>query len=37
MDNQVLIGDRDMIQASPRSANHHQTPPPPHNNSQMAA
>jgi len=37
MDNQVLVGDRDMMQASPRSSTHHQTPPPPHNNSQMAA
>ncbi|CAF0717653.1 unnamed protein product [Adineta steineri] len=37
MDNQVLVGDRDMMQASPRSSSHHQTPPPPHNNSQMAA
>jgi hypothetical protein len=36
MDNQVLVADRDIMQASPRSSNH-QTPPPPHNNSQMAA
>ena len=36
MDNQVLVGDRDMMQPSPRSLNH-QTPPPPHNNGQMAA
>jgi hypothetical protein len=36
MDNQVLVGDRDMMQPSPRSSTH-QTPPPPHNNSQMAA
>lgn len=35
MDNQVLVGDRDMMQTSPRSGTH-QTPPP-HNNSQMAA
>ncbi|CAF0764423.1 unnamed protein product [Rotaria sp. Silwood1] len=37
MDNQVLVGDRDMMQASPRSGAHHQTPPPSHNNPQMAA
>lgn len=37
MDNQVLVDDRDMMQASPRSSTHHQTPPPPHNTSQMAA
>ena len=38
MDNQVLIGDRDMMQGSPRSSNHHQTPPPHNtNNPQMAA
>ena len=38
MDNQVLIGDRDMMQASPRSSTHHQAPPlPSHNNPQMAA
>jgi hypothetical protein len=37
MDNQVLVSDRDIMQASPRSSTHHQTPPPPHNNSQMAA
>ena len=36
MDNQVLVGDRDIMQASPRSSTH-QTPPPAHNNSQMAA
>jgi hypothetical protein len=38
LDNQVLMnGDRDMMQASPRSSIQHQTPPPPHNNQQMAA
>ncbi|CAF1611590.1 unnamed protein product, partial [Adineta ricciae] len=33
MDNQVLIGDRDMMQGSPRSSNHHQTPPPHNTNN----
>jgi hypothetical protein len=38
MDNQILMStDRDMMQASPRTSNHHQTPPPPHQNSHMAA
>jgi hypothetical protein len=37
IDNQVLVSDRDIMQASPRSSTHHQTPPPPHNNPQMAA
>ena len=38
IDNQVLIGDRDMMQASPRSTAHHQPgPPSSHNNPQIAA
>lgn len=38
IDNQVLLGyDRDMMQASPRSLNHHQAPGASHQSSHAAA